>query len=226
MSKKGLFEEADGGTVFLDEIGDINPFFQIKLLRVLEEQIVRPVGSTKSLKVDIRVIAATNKDIADAVHKGGFREDLFYRINTITLKLPPLRERKDDIPLLIKHFLEKYSSELGKHIDTVSDEALSRMVNYRWPGNIRELQNVIERSILISDGRRITTKNLPVTLKSDRTFSHASLEKLMSIEEYTKAFIHHYQGRYNELQLSGMLGITRKSLWEKRKKWGIERNQA
>jgi DNA-binding NtrC family response regulator len=222
-SKKGLFEEADGGTVFLDEIGDINQYFQIKLLRVLEDQMIRPVGNTKALQVDLRLIAATNKDLEEAAKDASFREDLFYRINTITLKIPPLRERKDDIPLLIKHFLVKYSQELGKHISEITDEALSRMINYHWPGNVRELQNVIERSILIADSSSIKVENLPEGMRGGGTLQESSLEKKLSIEDYTKAFILTYQARFNEQQLSAMLGITRKSLWEKRKKWGLSK---
>jgi DNA-binding NtrC family response regulator len=222
-SKKGLFEETDGGTIFLDEIGDISPYFQIKLLRVLEDQMIRPVGSTKSLKVDLRIVAATNRDLEVAVKDGDFREDLFYRINTITLRIPPLRERKEDIPLLIRRFLVKYSEDLQKHISEIEDEALSRMINYHWPGNIRELQNVIERAILIADKGMITAENLPEAIKGGGTFQESSLEKKLSIEDYTKAFIIKYQTLHNEQQIAAMLGITRKSLWEKRKKWGIEK---
>ncbi len=222
-SKKGLFEETDGGTIFLDEIGDISPYFQIKLLRVLEDQMIRPVGSTKSLKVDLRIVAATNRDLEVAVKEGDFREDLFYRINTITLRIPPLRERKEDIPLLIRRFLVKYSEDLQKHISEIEDEALSRMINYHWPGNISELQNVIEREILIADKSTITIENLPEAIKGGGTFQETSLEKKLSIEDYTKAFIIKYQPLHNEQQLAAMLGITRKSLWEKRKKWGIEK---
>ena len=222
-SKKGLFEEADGGTIFLDEIGDINPYFQIKLLRVLEDQMIRPVGGTKAVKVDLRIIAATNKDLEISVKDGGFREDLFYRVNTITLRIPSLRERKVDITLLIRHFLTKYSLELQKHISEIDDEALSRMINYPWPGNIRELQNVIERAILLADDGRINAANLPEAIKGGGTFQETSLEKKLSIEDYTKAFIMKYQTSHNEQQLASMLGITRKSLWEKRKKWGIEK---
>ncbi len=222
-SKKGLFEETDGGTIFLDEIGDISPYFQIKLLRVLEDQMIRPVGSTKSLKVDLRIVAATNRDLEVAVKEGDFREDLFYRINTITLRIPPLRERKEDIPLLIRRFLVKYSEDLQKHISEIEDEAISLMINYHWPGNIRELQNVIERAILIADKETITAENLPEAIKGGGTFQEASLEKKLSIEDYTKAFIMKYQTFHNEQQIAAMLGITRKSLWEKRKKWGIEK---
>jgi len=222
-SKKGLFEEANGGTVFLDEIGDINPTFQIKLLRVLEDQIIRPVGSTKTLKVDLRFITATNKDLEKEIREGRFREDLFYRINAITINIPSLRSRQEDIPLLVKHFLNNYSQELGKHVDDISEEALTYMINYHWPGNIRELQNVVERAILISENGRITSENLPKSVHSESSFEKESIDEKLSIEAYTKAFILEYQSSHNEQKLAGMLGITRKSLWEKRKKWGLEK---
>jgi DNA-binding NtrC family response regulator len=222
-SKKGLFEEANGGTVFLDEIGDINPTFQIKLLRVLEDQIIRPVGSTKTLKVDLRFITATNKDLEKEIREGRFREDLFYRINAITINIPSLRSRQEDIPLLVKHFLNNYSQELGKHVDDISEEALTYMINYHWPGNIRELQNVVERAILISENGRITSENLPKSVHSESSFEKESIDEKLSIEAYTKALILEYQSSHNEQKLAGMLGITRKSLWEKRKKWGLEK---
>jgi DNA-binding NtrC family response regulator len=222
-SKKGLFEEADGGTIFLDEIGDITPHLQIKLLRVLEDQLIRPIGSTKSLQVDVRFISATNKDLESTVKEACFREDLFYRINTITLNIPPLRKRKDDIPLLLKTFLEKCSRELQKNVDGVSDDALSRMVQYRWPGNVRELLNVIERAILITESDQIEMSDLPESIRNGDSFQHIALEKKLSIEEYTKAFILRYQSVHTEQELAQFLGITRKSLWEKRKKWNMEK---
>lgn len=222
-SKKGLFEEADGGTLFLDEIGEISPHLQIKLLRVLEDQIIRPIGSTKSSQIDVRIIAATNKDLESTVKSGDFREDLYYRINTITLKIPSLRERKEDIPLLVKEFLDRYSRELQRPVGGVSDEALSKMVDYSWPGNIRELLNVIERAILISEKDSIDVSDLPDSLKANTSFLQSSLENRLTIEDYTKAFITRYQSDYTEQELAGLLGITRKSLWEKRKKWGIDK---
>jgi DNA-binding NtrC family response regulator len=223
-SRKGLFEEADGGTVFLDEIGEISPLLQTKLLRVLEDQLIRPVGSTRSTKVNLRFIAATNRDLEAAVRDGRFREDLYYRINTITLRIPPLRERKQDIPLLVKHFLDRYSAEFQKKVDGLSDAALAKMSEYNWPGNVRELINVLERAILISEDSLITINDLPESVNSSEPFQSESIEKKLSIEEYTKAFIRKYQEDFGEQQLAQMLGITRKSLWEKRKKWGISRS--
>ena len=222
-TKKGLLEEADGGTVFLDEIGDMSLSLQAKLLRVLEDQAIRPVGSTKAATVDIRLITATNKDLKAQVRSGLFREDLYYRINVISIQIPPLRNRKEDVASLVHHFIAKYSHEMGRQAQDISPDALLLMMNYPWPGNIRELQNVIERAILISDGTAIGVEHLPEGMRADAPFQLHSFEKKLSIEDYTKAFIKRHQGKYNEKQLSEMLGITRKSLWEKRKKWGIAR---
>ncbi len=223
-SKKGLFEEANGGTVFLDEIGDLGISLQSKLLRVLEDQEIRPVGGTQSIKVDLRFIAATNRDIERSVKEGSFREDLFYRINVITIKLPPLRERKDDLELLIRHFIQKYSMDLGKTFDGIDNEALNYLMAYHWPGNIRELQNIIERAILIAEDRTIKKEHLPEgIIKREDSFLHTALDYKLTIEDYTKAFIQKYQNEFNEQQLADMLGITRKALWEKRKKWGLKR---
>ncbi|UCH81628.1 MAG: sigma-54-dependent Fis family transcriptional regulator [Nitrospiraceae bacterium] len=221
--KKGLFEEADGGTIFLDEIGDITPYFQIKLLRVLEDQMIRPVGSNKALKIDVRLIVATNKDLESAVRNNTFREDLYYRVNTISLTLPSLRERKTDIAILARHFLKLYAVEFQKKVTDMSDQAMAMMTKSRWPGNVRELQNVIERAILIADTDTIKPDHLPLSMKTGDSFVKNSLDAHLSIEDYTKAFIMEYQTAYNEQQLATMLGITRKSLWEKRKKWGVEK---
>jgi DNA-binding NtrC family response regulator len=224
-SKKGLFEEANGGTVFLDEIGDLSIGLQSKLLRVLEDQEIRPVGGTQSIKVDLRFISATNKDIENAVKGGTFREDLFYRINVITIKLPPLRERKEDIELLVRFFIQKYSKDLGKPVNEIDNEASEILKAYHWPGNIRELQNIIERAILIAEDGIIRAEHLPEGIKTEESFIHAALDDKLSIEDYTKAFIQKHQNEFNEQQLADMLGITRKSLWEKRKRWGIARHE-
>lgn len=222
--KKGLFEEADGGTVFLDEIGDLGIGLQAKLLRILEDHHIRPVGGTQSVKIDLRFICATNRNLDHAVRDGRFREDLFYRINVITLKLPALRERRDDIRLLVDHLVRKYSFELGKPVSSVDEESMKLLTGYSWPGNIRELQNIIERAILIADNGDIHPDHLPEALREESPFSDSVLEEKLSIEDYTKAFIQKFQGHYTEQQLADMLGITRKSLWEKRKRWGLPRS--
>ncbi len=147
---KGKFELADGGTIFLDEIGDISPKLQADLLRVLQERRFYRVGGTEEVSVDVRVIAATHKDLAEEVRSGHFRDDLFYRLNVIEIRIPPLRERREDIPLLAEHFVERIASELGKDIAGISGGALKLLIDYDWPGNVRELENVIERAIVTS----------------------------------------------------------------------------
>jgi transcriptional regulator with PAS, ATPase and Fis domain len=151
--KKGLFELAHGGTVFLDEIGDMSPTLQAKLLRVLEEKAFRRIGGTVDIKVDVRVIAATNKQLEKAIEEKKFREDLYYRLNIITVDVPSLRERRDDIPLLVEHFLKRFGAEFRKPASQVSDGALAKLKGYDWPGNVRELRNVIERAVLLGGDR-------------------------------------------------------------------------
>ncbi len=224
-SKRGLFEEADGGTVFLDEIGDLNLALQAKLLRVIDDHEIRPLGGVQSRKIDIRLVTATHKDIVTAVKDGSFREDLYYRINVMTLRLPPLRERKEDIIILARHFLNKYSTEIGKNVRFIDDAALKLLMDYYWPGNVRELQNIIERAVLITESNTIFPEHLPEGLKVTGSFTAESLENALSIENYTKEFIRKYQSDCGEKRLSEMLGITRKALWEKRKKWGIAREE-
>ncbi len=225
ISKKGLFEEANGGTVFLDEIADLSLRLQAKLLRVLEDQEIRPVGGNQSHKINIRFIAATNRDIVQEVLQGRFREDLYYRINVILIKLPPLRNRSNDIELLTRYFIQKYSTEMGRPVREISDGAMQRLLSYHWPGNVRELQNIIERAVLISEGVVITEKDLPETLKDKGMLLNTAIENRLSIREYTKSFILRYENIYSEQQIADMLGITRKSLWEKRKKWGLLKRQ-
>jgi len=222
-SKKGLFEEADTGSIFLDEIGELHPNIQTKLLRVLEDQEIRPVGSTQSRKVDLRIISATNRNIEQAVEIGDFREDLYYRINVITVTLPPLRERNGDIVTLAEFFLQRFGAEVGRGVKTLSDEARRALSAYGWPGNVRELQNVIERAVLISDADTILPEHLPRWTTRKDPFLVGQVRKQLSIEDYTRAFIMEYQDSFSEQQIADMLGITRKTLWEKRKKWDLRR---
>ncbi|MHB8835081.1 MAG: sigma-54-dependent transcriptional regulator [Candidatus Methylomirabilia bacterium] len=222
-AKSGLFEEADGGTVFLDEIGELDQRLQSKLLRVIDDREIRPLGSTQSRRVDLRFVAATNLDITAAVAGGGFREDLYYRLNVITLRMPPLRERREDIPLLIARFIEQFAGELGKPLATVDPEALGILQNHGWPGNVRELRNIVERVALIAEGRVLLPEHIPESL---RPAAQAPAEPAgavgLSIKDYTKQFILAHQGRYGEQEIAAMLGITRKALWEKRKRWGLK----
>jgi len=160
-ARRGLFVEAHEGTLFLDEIGELPPPLQVKLLRALQEEEVRPVGAEKSRAVDVRVLAATSRDLPAMVAEGRFREDLFYRLNVVQLRVPPLRERARDIPLLVDHFFARACATLGKPLHTVGDDALDRLVAYPWPGNVRELENVIERAVILADGDRVTLRELP-----------------------------------------------------------------
>jgi two-component system response regulator HydG len=165
--KLGRFELADGGTLFLDEIGDISPAMQTKLLRVLQEREFERVGGEASIKVDVRVVSATNKDLAKEVAEGRFREDLYYRLQVVPITISPLRERKGDIPLLVEHFIARLAPKTNPRVRGIDDAALSRLLAYRWPGNVRELENVIEQSLVFSDGDRVAPEALPVALRGD-----------------------------------------------------------
>ncbi|MEE8552198.1 MAG: sigma-54 dependent transcriptional regulator [Desulfobacterales bacterium] len=160
-NKKGLFQEADGGTIFLDEIGELPLTLQVKLLRVLQENEIRPVGDSKTMKIDVRVIAATSKNLEEEVRKGTFREDLFYRLNVLPIKLPPLRNRPEDIPLLSQHFIDKFSISLDKEIKGITSAAMSILLKHSWPGNVRELENVIERAVILAEGENLVPENFP-----------------------------------------------------------------
>ncbi|WP_394821931.1 sigma-54-dependent transcriptional regulator [Pendulispora albinea] len=162
--RDGRFKQADGGTLFLDEIGEIPLGTQVKLLRFLQERTFERVGGNETLKVDVRVICATNRDLQEEIKKGRFREDLFYRLNVVTINLPPLRDRRSDIPALASFFLRRYAAENGRNIEGISDEALERLASYAWPGNVRELENAIERAVVLCDGTQIEARQLPPTL--------------------------------------------------------------
>ncbi len=173
-SRRGAFELAHGGTIFLDEIGDLPLHMQVKLLRVLQEYEIRPVGSEKSMWVDIRVIAATNRDIKKSIKDGLFRQDLYYRLSVFTLSIPPLRERYEDIPLLTHHYIEHFSKKLNKKVNRISDRALNALMQYTWPGNVRELINVIERAVILCQGDSITDEDLPEDI-----YKHISNQSIM-----------------------------------------------
>jgi two-component system response regulator PilR (NtrC family) len=161
FTKKGLVEVAEGGTIFLDEIGEMTPMMQVKVLRVLQERRYRRVGGTEELVADIRVVAATNQDLTKMVAESRFREDLYYRINVIPIQLPPLRERREDIPLIAQHFLEKYREQMGKPLTGITGDAMALLERYHWPGNIRELENVIERAVALERTPSILPESLP-----------------------------------------------------------------
>jgi DNA-binding NtrC family response regulator len=223
--KHGLLEVADTGTLFLDEIGDISPIIQQKLLRVLETRTFRRVGGTKDIKVDIRLIAATNKDLQKLVAEGNFREDLFYRLNVFPITVPPLRERKEDIPLLAKHFLRN-TTITGKDKKEISDEAMELLLKYHWPGNVRELQNVIERAIILSDDQCITPKDLPLTLKVEPERSKengGATNNIRSLQDLEKNYILKVLEECggNRVKAARAMNLSERTLYRKLKKHHI-----
>ena len=215
-SRAGLFHAADGGTIFLDEISDMSLAMQVKLLRVLQDKEVYMVGSSRSRKVDVRILAATNKDLHDLVMKRLFREDLFYRLNVITIFIQPLRERGDDILLLARHFITKFADELSKPAPGFSDNALQGLRNYDWPGNVRELENVIQRLVLMTDGDVIEVPDLPSLMRFSALRKTGFTRTLAEVErEYINNVLASFGG--NKTQAANILGIDRKTLREKLK---------
>lgn len=214
--KQGVFEVAHGGTVFLDEIGDISLRLQQILLRVLENGEIQPVGSTQRKKVDVRVVAATNRNLEEMIRADAFRADLYYRLNVITLELPSLREKKEDIAMLAGHFLKKYTEENQRPIRGISREALNLFDCYEWPGNVRELENVIERATLLETSEEITAENLPESIRTapERSFSNPD-EDLQTLEEVGRSYIQEILEKTggNKARASEILGINRTSLW-------------
>jgi Response regulator containing CheY-like receiver, AAA-type ATPase, and DNA-binding domains len=170
--KKGLFEAADRGTIFFDEISSISLETQVKLLRVMQDKEFMRLGGTKTIKVDVRIIAATNTDLEELIQQKAFRKDLFYRLNVIKIELPPLRSRKEDIPLLVKHFIQLYNQENGKEVEGVSEEVMEILMDYNWPGNVRELENVLERAVVLSKSKIITKELLPPFLLEGQKFGY------------------------------------------------------
>ncbi len=223
-NKKGLFEEAHGGTLLLDEIGDTTLAFQSKLLRVLQESEIRSVGSNKSIKVDVRVIAATNKDLREGVEKKTFREDLYYRLAVVPVLIPPLRERKEDIPLLVDHFIKKYCEQNRQESKQISAQIMKILIDYPWRGNVRELENVIERAVLMSPGPEIRVEALFLDPASDdeavdplRLMTHLATEKV----EREKIAVAMKKTRGNRTQAARLLGISRATLYNKMKQYGL-----
>jgi two-component system, NtrC family, response regulator HydG len=220
---RGLIEEAEGGTLFLDEVGEIPAPVQVKMLRFLQEREVRRVGDTKVRKFDVRIIAATNRDLDEAVREGLFRSDLFFRLNVIPVFLPPLRERPEDIAPLANHLLQRLCDAHSRQVTGISSKALKAFMNYRWPGNVREMENAIEYALHLTDeGGLIGEEQLPPKLleKSDTS---RSPQDFVSIEEYTRQSISLLQADHSEEQIAEILGFSRKNLWEKRKRWNIQR---
>ena len=221
---QGLIETADGGTLFLDEVGDIPLAVQVKLLRFLQEGETRRVGETKVRKFDVRIIAATNRNLEEAVRDGIFREDLFFRLNVIPIFLPPLRERKEDIPPLATHLLQRLCDAHSRNVTGISSPTLKVFMNYPWPGNVREMENVIEYALHLTDeGNPIRPEQLPPKLLV-QTEASWSPGDFVSIEEYTRQSILVLQMDHSEEQIAEILGISRKNLWEKRKRWDLPRS--
>ena len=216
---QGLIETADGGTLFLDEVGEIPLPVQVKLLRFLQEGETRRIGDTKIRKFDVRIISATNRNLEEAVRDGVFREDLFFRLNVIPIFLPPLRERREDIPPLATHLLQRLCDAHSRNLTGISSETLKIFMNYSWPGNVREMENVIEYALHLTDeGNPIRPEQLPPKLlaKKDAVWSP---KDFVSVEEYAKQSILALQIDHSEEQIAEILGISRKNLWEKRKRW-------
>jgi PAS domain S-box-containing protein len=224
--KPGRFALAKGGTLFLDEIGDVSPALQVRLLRVLQERIYEPLGSVKPEIADVRVIAATSKYLAEMIKKGEFREDLYYRLNVVPIELPPLRKRREDIPLIVDKFIQKFNALQGRQIKGIDPEALSLLMAHDWPGNIRELENVIERSFILCAGDYIGISHLPEELRSCKVYSGVlgGLRYFRDLHE-SEAIIEALKNHdHNHSQAAKALGIHRTTLFRKMKKLGIQIN--
>lgn len=216
-NRKGRFEMADSGTIFLDEIATISPKMQVELLRVLETKSFMRVGGNKEISSDFRVICATNRDLKSMVEQGTFREDLYYRLNVVNIQVPPLRERLEDIPMLVDHFIRKYCTTMNKPLITVDEAVLQRMAEYPFPGNIRELENIIERAIVVGNGKKITLRDLPFT---QEVIDHS----LESLEDFEKEFIRRILKKYNWniSRSSRALQVDRVTLYNKIKKYDLK----
>lgn len=224
MDKEGLFEMAEGGSLLLDEIGEMPSYLQTKLLRVLQEREYRPIGSDRIVHVDFRLITATNVDLDTALREGKLREDLYFRINTITLRVPPLRERSEDIPLLCEHFLDKFSQRYQKNVKAISPAAYHLLIRNRWPGNVRELENAIERGVLVTKGNEIQPGDLPESLREESNlpaefvfpnhWTLAEIEKMAIVQTLQRT-------NWNKQEAAAILGLYRPTLYSKMKKHEI-----
>jgi PAS domain S-box-containing protein len=223
--KPGRFALANEGTIFLDEVGDMSPSLQVKLLRVLQEKEYEPLGSTSPRKTDVRIIAATNKDLSKLVGEGKFRDDLYYRLNVVKIDLPPLSQRREDLPLLIDAFIQKFNAKMGKQIMGVSDQALRLLLKYDYPGNVRELENIIEHSFVLCGGNRIDVDCLPkeLTVRQEETGSFVAIHEEQPFEkaeaEIVKKTLERHRG--NRIEAAQELGISRATLWRKIKRYGL-----
>ena len=228
-ARPGRFELADGGTLFLDEVGELPLDLQVKLLRVLQERSFERVGGVRPLSVDVRLVAATNRDLREAIERREFRQDLFYRLNVVSIHVPPLRDRREDVPLMVQHFLQRFNERLGRNVSGVSEAALAALAAYHWPGNIRELENLMERCVLLCDGERIEEGDLP---ELGEPVSRATREaEDLSLKEYLRLHMSRLEANRirealgaeenNVTRAARRLGISRKSLQTKMKDYGL-----
>ncbi len=230
-AKAGLFEAANGGTLFLDEIGDLGQALQVKLLRVMQEQEVRRVGSTSSVKVDVRIIAATNRDLAARVKEGKFRDDLYYRLNVVRIALPSLAQRQEDIPMLAHHFLQKYAKQ-SSHVRGFAPETMVLLKRYQWPGNVRELENAVERAVSLSHGPLLLPEDLPESIRSEPglsdkpagAMSEGDPDALLTLDEVEKRHLSRVlkETRGNKVKAAKILGIDRRTLYRMAERFGLD----
>lgn len=224
--KKGLFEATNGGTLFLDEIGDLPPLTQSKILRVLQEKEIRRLGGRDAIKVDVRIIAATNKDLEKEMKEGRFREDLYYRLRVVTVELPPLRQRKEDIPALVNHFIEKYNNEFGKRVKGIDSLAMKALSEYSWPGNIRQLESVIERAVLMCDSDTIKIEEIKTELKIPMASGILDFdlpEEGINFENLEKELLKKAMAKANNVaaRAARLLGMSYKTFWYRWEKFGL-----
>ncbi len=227
IAKPGKFEQADTGTVFLDEIGDVPPAIQVKLLRILQEREFERLGSNKTKHIDVRVLAATNVDLRAALEQGTFREDLYYRLNVLPIDIPPLRERKEDIPFLAEHFVKKLANDVDGRITSISEAAIQKLMTYHWPGNVRELENVIERSMVLSPGPVLEAEDIKMDnapRRSQPAFDVQFLPDGMTLDQFEQSIIKEALNRANgnKSQAARLLGLTRNALRYRLSQMGIE----
>jgi DNA-binding NtrC family response regulator len=224
QQKRGKFELAHGGTLFLDEIGDVAPKLQVDLLRVLQERAFTRVGGTQEVRVDVRVVAASNQDLAQAVREGRFRQDLFYRLNVVAIRIPPLRERMEDVPLLVAHFVQRIAAEIGKPVTGVSEDALARLMEHDWPGNVRELENAVERALVTCHGPTLTAADLDFLRRHGTADTWEPPAGLALRELEARAIEATLRRTGGNVKLAAeQLGIDRSTLYDKLKRYDIER---
>lgn len=224
-ARPGLVEAADGGTLFLDEIAELSATAQSGLLRALQDGEVRRVGSTTVRRVNIRVLAATHRDLAQYVRQGQFREDLFFRLHVMEIMLPPLRDRGEDIVSLAKQLVQRTCEQLNKPAVQLSAKVVDAMSSYHWPGNVRELENAIERAVILSDGGEIESEHLALGLSSNSLSSQMTARQSGSLDDYFRSFVQQYEAELTETELARRLGISRKTLWERRQRLGMPRHK-